>query len=357
MASITLEQARLKFTQALVDKYREMPIVMSFLRSFFVKKTSTSKYISIEVQRGNEKIAVDVQRGTPGNRNEFGRSTQKIILPPYFREYFDATDLDFYDLLFTDVGGMVDGKTFANWINEVNEKLKLLQQKIERRQELQCAQVLEDGIVTLENGDNIDFKRKALSKVTIVTKWDDGASDPIVDLLVGCNFIRQEGKAQGGLFNLILGQSALEALINNAKITSRADIRRYELAVVHEPQKNSVGATLHGRITVGSYVVLLWAYPEFYDDAGGTSTPYLNAKKVILIPQVPRFIFSFAAVPMIKRDLPKAEFANFISQVQGSFVVGNYIDERDEKHVFDVKSSGVPIPVAVDQIWTAAVLA
>ena len=67
MASISLEQARLKFTQALVDKYREMPIVLSFLRSFFVKKTSTSKFISIEVQRGNEKIAVDVQRGTAGN--------------------------------------------------------------------------------------------------------------------------------------------------------------------------------------------------------------------------------------------------------------------------------------------------
>ncbi len=357
MANITLEQARLKFTQALVDKYRDRPVVMAFLRSFFVKKTSASKFISIEVQRGNEKIAVDVQRGTAGNRNEFGRSTQKIILPPYFREYFDATDLDFYDLLFSDAGGMVDGKTFANWINEVNEKLGLLQNKIERRQELQCAQVLEDGIVTLENGDNIDFKRKALSKVTIATKWDNGASTPIEDLLVGCKFLRTEGKAQGGIFNLICGDLALEALINHADIKERADIRRYELVNVREPQKNSVGATLHGRITVGSYVVLLWAYPEFYDDSAGDSQPYLNEKKVILIPQAPRFIFSFAAVPMIKRDLPKAEFSNFISQTQAAFVIGNYIDERDEKHVFDMKSSGIPIPVAVDQIWTAAVLA
>ena len=45
--------------------------VPSFLRSFFPVKTTASKYVSIEVQRGTEYAAVDVLRGTDGNRNTF----------------------------------------------------------------------------------------------------------------------------------------------------------------------------------------------------------------------------------------------------------------------------------------------
>ena len=98
--NISTTDARALFTKMLVDVYRERTTPTSFLRSFFKVKEGRTKEVSIEVQRGTEMIAVDVERGTEGNRNKFSKSTEKIFVPPYYREYFDATDLDLYDRMF-----------------------------------------------------------------------------------------------------------------------------------------------------------------------------------------------------------------------------------------------------------------
>jgi len=210
MSQITTQDARGLFTKMLVAVYRETTRPTSFLRSFFRVVENDTKELSIEVMRGTEKIAVDVLRGTEGNRNEFARSSEKIFVPPYFREYFDATDLDFYDRLFGAAGGQVDVLTFQSWLEKVAEKLRLLQDKIERAYELQAAQVFSNGIVTLVNGDNIDFKRKALSQVVLGggDLWDNAASDPINDLKVAARFIRTAGKSTGGVVNAIFGELA-----------------------------------------------------------------------------------------------------------------------------------------------------
>lgn len=358
MADISLVQARQLFTQRLIATYRERPQVTGFLRSFFRNVEGRTKLVSIAVQRGNEKVAVDVQRGTEGNRNEFTKDSLQVIMPPYYREFFDATDLDFYDLLFGQSDGTVNGRTFASWLDEITDKLGYLQDKIERAYEIQASQVLEDGIVTLKNGDNIDFKRKAASKVdNSGTPWTGAATDPIAQLEAGCNFLRQEGKSYGGMFNLILGSDALNALLNNAKFQARADIRRFTLEEVNMPQRNALGASLHGEIAVGAYRVRLWSYPQFYDNTAGESTAYINTKKVVMLPETPNFVMGFAAVPLLMRDTNRAEYADFIGQEQGAFVVGNYIDPRAESHIFDIKSAGITIPVAVDQIWTSQVVA
>lgn len=62
MGSITTQMARGEFTKKVIDVYKEKPVVTSFLRSFFPEKTSVTKTVSIEVQRGTEKVAVDVAR-------------------------------------------------------------------------------------------------------------------------------------------------------------------------------------------------------------------------------------------------------------------------------------------------------
>ena len=152
MSTISSVQARALFTIKLIAVYKERTVPTSFLRSFFKTKESDTKQLSIEVQRGTEMIAVDVERGTQGQLNKFSRSTEKIFVPPYYREYFDATDLDFYDRLFTQ-NGTIDVITFSQWLGTVVEKIAMLQDKIERAYELQCSQVFETGIVTLKNGE------------------------------------------------------------------------------------------------------------------------------------------------------------------------------------------------------------
>ncbi len=347
MAVIPASQARAAFTQSLTAVYKEMPDVKNFLRSFFPSVTKSTKYVSIEVQRGFEKVAVDVLRGTEGNRNEFGKSTQKVFEPPFFKEYFDITQLDLYDVLMgqTDISEVQYGEMVA----ETALHLKMLQNKIERAYEVMASQVLTRGIITTSAGDNIDFKRKALSLVDLsATPWT-GAYDPYAQLGVGLDFLRQVGKAQGGTYNLLCGSSALSALLGNATFLTRQNLFNMALDQVRPPQRESVGATLHGQISVGSYKVNLWAYPEFYDNASGVSTAYLDPKKVILIPEAPKFQTAFAAVPRLMDGAG-------VNSV-GAYTVKEFRDERLTSHVIEIASAGVVIPVAIDTIWTAQVVA
>lgn len=349
MGLISTTDARGLFTKMLIDVYKERTAPTSFLRSFFTVKEESTKELSIEVQRGTEKIAVDVERGTEGNRNQFTRSTEKIFVPPFYREYFDATQLSLYDRLFGTTE--IDSGVFSAFLEQVADNLRMLQDKIERAYELQCSQVLETGIVTLNAGTNIDFKRKTASIVNLGSGnyWTGAAVDPSTALEAGANFLRQTGKSQGATYNMICGGTAFQALVNNAVLQKRADIKNYSLEAVAMPQRNSVGASLHGQISAGAYKFNIWSYPEFYDNASSVSTPYINAKKVILLPEQPRFTLGFAAVPQLVDGNGGVR--------RGAYIVDEYKDERNAAHIFDMKSAGVAIPVAVDQIYTMQVVA
>lgn len=347
--TISTTDARALFTKKLIDVYRERPVVMGFLRSFFVDKIESTKELSIEVQRGTEKVAVDVIRGSIGNRNQFAKSSEKIFVPPYYREYFDATDLSLYDRLFGSTE--IDAGVFTAFLEQVAEKLGMLQDKIERAQEIQCAQVFLTGIVELINGTNIDYKRKAASLVDLLAGnyWTTNTVDPNEVLEQGSEFVRTKGKGQGINYNVLLGSEAYNAYVNNDIVKERADIRNFALDAIRAPQRESTGGTLHGEVAAGSYKYRLWTYPEFFDNAAGDSVPYLDPKSIIILPENPRFSMGFAAVPQLVTD--------GIGVIKGKFIFGDYIDEREATHDYDIKSAGLAIPVGVDQIFTAQVVA
>ncbi len=346
--NIAVTDARGLFTKMLIDVYKERIAPLSFLRSFFPAKESFTKELSIEVQRGTEKIAVDVERGTEGNRNSFSKSTEKIFVPPYYHEYFDITHLDLYDRLMGSTGE-IDDAMFTRFMEDVADKLRMVQDKIDRAYERQCAQVLETGIVTLTAGVSIDFKRKAASLRDLSgTPWT-GANDPYAQLIEGATFIRTKGKTRASIFDLIMGDEVLPALYNNAKFLARGPLTNINLDSTRPPQRDAIGGVLHGEITFGAYKGRIWTYPEFYDDSTGTATPYLNPKKIIMLPDSPRFVLGFAAVPQLLTGggtVPK----------KGQYLVNEFVDQRKATHDIDIKSAGVAIPVAVDQIWTAQVV-
>lgn len=354
MGSISTSEARGLYTKMIVDVYKERNVPQSFLRSFFKVKESATKLISVEVQRGTEKIAVDVQRGTEGNRNAFGLSTERVILPPYYREYFDGTDLDLYDRLFG-TSGEVDAAIFSQFMDTVAEKYGMLQDKIDRAYEKQCADVFTTGVLTLADGSTIDFKRKTASIIDVADinanrRWTDSTnSKPYTDLENGAKFLREKGKSSGSVVNAIMGAKALAAFLDNTKVQSRADIKNFSLDMISAPQRNSVGASYNGSVSAGAYRVDLWSYPEIYENASGVATPFIEEEKVILLPETPRFTMAFAAVPRLLNDGAQP--------MKGQYVLGDYIDERNSAHIFDIKSAGVAVPVAVDQIYTMKVVA
>ncbi len=343
---ISTTDAQGLYTKKLIDVYVERPKTTSFLRSFFPSATpAPTLELSIEVQRGFEKIAVDVVRGTDGNRNQWTKSTEKIFIPPYFREYLDITQLQLYDRLFgaTEINDAV----FAQFINDTADKVAQMREKIERTYELYCAQVLLDGIVQLQAGINIDFKRKAGSLVDSGVYWATN-NDLFAQIQAGCTWLRQNGKTEGFIFNMIVGETAISHLMANTVFLGRQDLFNMKLDAIAPPQRNSVGGVYHGTLTAGPYQVAVWSYPEYYDNTAGVQTPYIDPKKYILMPQKPKFKMGFAAVPqLLKPGQPVRT---------GEFVISEYTDEKAKTHEIHVESAGLPIPTAVDQIYTQRVV-
>ncbi len=356
--SISTADIRGLFTKTLIDVYQERIKPTSFLRSFFKTTTDPTKSLSIEVERMGEKVAVDVVRGTEGNRNTFSRSTEKIFEPPLFREYFDMTELDLYDRVLGSQGDQ-QKPLFAKLLNSAADRLGTLRDKIERAKEIMCAQVFETGIVTTRFGAQIDYRRKAASIVDVPADYFATNTDPFAVFEKGCNFLRQVGRSGDGTFQAIMGASALRDLLANTKFTARQNYFNMSLDAIVAPAgvRPAEGSTFHGIITCGSYKVQLWAYPQFYDlevNTNGaityTSTPYWNPKKVVMMPSMPRLILGHAAVPMLigaPGQMPQ----------QGEYVMQEFLDERRAKHDLDIQSAPLAIPVAVDQLYTFTAVA
>ena len=344
---MAIQDARSVLTSASIGKYIETVPVMSFLRSFFPPIEKMTLKISIEVQRGTEKLAVDVLRGTKGNLNKKTLSTEKQFEPPYFYERFVMNDTDLYNVAIA----TESAAAFAQLADEQATTLVECRNKIERRYEYMCSQVLETGIVTLVNGDNIDFKRKADSKVDLGAGnyWADAGVNPFTSLATACKFIREKGKSTGVYYNAIFGESALADLINNPNYKDRNMMVNSPLDAVHGPIRDSSGGTLHGELTCGSYKVRVWTYTEVYDDPiTGESAPYIKDDLVIVLPNVTKFNLVFAAVPQLIKNGQVPQ--------KGAYLITDFVNEDDEFHEMRVKSAGVPIPTAVDQIYTMKVV-
>lgn len=344
---ISQEQFRKLFTQALVAVYKERARPTGFLRSFFRNQTNMTKYISIEVQRGTEKIAADVARAaSDGNLNRMTKSTMKIIEAPLYWEYINATDHRLYDVAI----GTQDRNSFRQLVRELADELVKSREKIERAYELQCAEVLLDGIVQLVSGDSIDYKRKAASMVDVTSSnnWTTASNDPRKQLEDAGEFLRQEGKVQGGYLNAIMGDNAFNAFMNSDVIRQYGDLRRVDLMSINRPQRNAQGGVLHGELPAGPYNIRIWSYPEYYEDSQGNHQPYLNKDKVVVLPDQPNFLMNFAAVPQLLG--PNGEVPQ-----RGAYHTFDYMNERSAAHEIHTKSAGIALPVAVDQIFTALV--
>jgi len=349
--AIPVVDAQGLFTKGLIAVYKELPQVTSFLRSFFPSVESMTREVSVAVRRGSEFVAVDVAAYSDGNRNSFDKSTERIIKPPLYHEYLTANEHRLYDQVITAIAN--GNVTFFKEITaELADDLMELRKKIERGIELQCAQVLLDGVVQLNNNTDIDFKRKATSLVAFGAgnDWNLGTVSPYETLKAGATFIRTKGKAQGSVYNVIMGDDAFEAFMTNTIVKERADIRNFELDLIKEPQRNALGGVLHGRVSAGAYKFNLWTYPEYYDTELVLNNPYIDPKKVIILPENPNFKTAFGAVPQLISK------AGTIPQ-KGAYLMQDFFDEKAGSHEQHIKSAPVAVPVAVDQIYTIQVLA
>ena len=351
--AITLNQHRANITQTVIAKFSDDKEPKQGLSAFFPSKTTSTKYISIEVERNLQTVAVDVMRCTDPNRNTFSKSTEKIFEPPYYNEMFDFTACERYDVTFAE--GNVPTKIDATLlIRSAMTKVKALKNKILRAIELQRSQVLQTGVVQLKNGDSIDFKRKAasLKVLTTTARWSEIATaDPIADLTAGMEFLREEGLSGSSEIDVIFGSAALTNFKANAKVQKLLESRREESIRIDMPKFNNVsGMVSHGKVAAGDFIINIWTYNVFYvDPVDNVNKKYIDANNVIMVSEDFVGYTAFAGVPAIMGDNVSG---NYVAPKEGEFYVRDIIDQQKVSWNFIVSSAPLVVPVSIDRMYT-----
>lgn len=329
------------------------------LTSLFPKQTVKTKALGLNIKRKRKSIAVDVLRCTDPNLNEFTRESVKIFIPPYFKEAFNFTQCQRYDVTFG--AGIFPTEVDAgSMVNEAGEHIMDLRDKIERAIEVQRSQVLNDGIVTLINGDSIDYKRQAGSMKTLTgtAKWDVSTATPLVDFDTAGKFIRSEGQTNSNVLNAIFGDRALSRFLANATVKEQADFRRIDRLSIQNPVLDkATGFTYHGQFSTGDFVVNIWTYPDTYDKldkATGTYTTmsYIDTDTVVILADDFEGKTGFAAVPALFDGGGANGGGKFIGSVESDFYVRDYIDQVKMAWWFEVSSAPLAVPVTIDRIYT-----
>ena len=353
MAEITSADVQGNFTKALIASYVDKPKPKAFLQSFFRNESRTTKTLSIEVQRGTEYYAVDVARQDEGNINEWKYSTEKIFYPPYFKEKFYLTDLELYERLFGAApGAAVDDAAFRSMINDSVKKLDQIKDKITRTKELWCKEIFEFGTVSPSKGAVINYARKAGSFVTLTGSdlWLNNGN-VFNQIQAWCEWLRQNGLVTSMDFDLLVGSTAIQHFSANTVVTNRQNLYHYQPDELTKPKTSTQGSTFLGQISAGPYRVNIWTYPEYYQIPGsGVKSQYLNPKKVVLLPAAgTEFIMGYAATPqLIEPGQPIKT---------GEFIVSEFVDQDKKTHEIRVESCPLPVPVTIDMMLTAQVVA
>lgn len=350
--AISLVQHRKKYTQVQVAKFSDDKQPMMGLGAFFPSKTTKAKYVSIEVQRNKQKVAVDVQRCTDPVRNIFSRSTEKVFMPPFYNEMFDFTTCERYEETYGS-GEIPNRSDLQRLSDDTNSNLLALKNKILRAIERQRAQVLQTGIVTLKNGDSIDYKRKAESMkvLTGTAQWGQANADIYGDLERGLQFIRSKGLSSGTAINAIFGSAALGKFLSDEKVLKQADYRRINRIDIGMPQFNNVtGMVFHGQIGTGDYIVNIWTYNDTYEDPiTGVETPYIDPNNVVMVSDDFKGLTAYGGIPAI---MGNQDSGKYVGIAEGEFYVRDIIDQVKTTWDFIVASAPLVIPVSIDRIYT-----
>jgi hypothetical protein len=351
--AITLNQHREGVTRGTIAVVSYDVSPQLGLSAFFPSITSPTEEVAIEVERMNQLIAVDVQRGRRSNRNTFTKSTEHLYKPPFYSEKFDFTSLQRYDVSF----GAGNGPTATDaqvLISSASKKVMALKNKILRAAEKQRADVLQTGVVTLINGDSINYNRQSASMpvLTSTAKWDaPTTADPGADLVTGANFLREEGLSAGTAINVVFGAAAFNNFMKNSKIAAEAavfsQIKRVNIGM---PQfDNTTGFVFQGQYGHGDYLFNLWTYNAWYKDSSNTVVKYIGTNNVVMTPDDFEGKTAYGAIPMVMGDPVSGQY---IMPQEGDFFFHDLIDPEKKTWDFIVEAAPLAVPVSIDRIYT-----
>ncbi len=362
--AIAIQDHSAKLTSKIVGKFEEMIPVRTGFAGWFPEETTPTLEVDVEVQRDNDLIAVDVVRFTEGNKNKSSRVSEHKYIPPYFKEDYDfQRDQVYMNTIALGVGmenAQVNRVLAMNALKQVTKN----RDKVIRAIRKQQADVLQTGIVALENGDNIDYRRKATSMVNVDTAGDywsvSATATPITDIRKGMDFLRNVGNSGGSAVNVIMRSAALEAFLATTQVKEQGPnvIQQIQRININMPQFDGVsGFAFHGQIAAGDFNVNLWTYNEKYTDANGATQYYLAENKVVMMPDDFQGKTVFGGLPTMNRTSINGVSTAVPGIVEANYLIRNYSDEKTMSSTIELTSAPLVVPFTIDKIYTMQVLA
>lgn len=367
--AISIQEHSALLTSKVIAVFKEKNPVREGFSGLFPSETTPTLYVDIRVKRGTAKAAVDVMRFAEGDKSKMSVTTEKKYLPPFFKKDYDYSKEDIY---LTTAAFGVTGSATANKLmcDNAVEAVASNRDEIIRAIRIQQADVLQTGIVTLKNGDNIDYKRLAGSMVNVDTAgvyWSDVAADVVGDIQKGLKFLRETGRS-GGLasVNLVMRDVAFTAFMNTTQIKGDASspnglgmLRRVERLDVGFPIfSEATGMAYQGQLAAGDFVVNVWTYNEFYEDATtGNISYFLQDGNAVMIPTDFEGKTVFGALPAEVMTTCNGITEMTPGIVEADFLLRGYSDRRTLSSTLELTSAPLVVPISINKIYTMKVLA
>jgi hypothetical protein len=311
--------------------------------------------VEIDIVRSEEDVSIVVTDLSVGYRNNSADIyTNKELTPPIHKEAITINANTGLQRVAGD-DPFADTTIQARLTTRIMQGIPKPERKIRRAIELQASQVLQTGTVDLKDAAGVslytvDYKPKATHFPTAGTLWSDAAADPIADLQSLCSINRADGLSKSN--KAIFGEDAWAEFIRNSKVQALLDNRRMTMGGI-APDSRGEGATFMGFIEVGDCRLEMWTYDGRYKDPQtGTSTPFMDADKVIVMDSNARMDATFGAIPRIVP--PDSRVLPFlpprISNANGGvdMFVNAWVDAQGENLFVGVSSRPLMIPTAID---------
>lgn len=287
----------------------ESAVPAGFLSSMFrtpPENFYTSEEVEIDIQRNGEDIAIAVQDlSVKGRANEATKFTNKSFAPPIFDEKFPVKA---WEQMARQAGmNPFDNVDFmSSAFASMRSNMRRGEQMIRRTIELQAAQVLQTGAVSLIDTSgavnyNINYAPKTTHFPQSGTTWASSTTK-LLDLESLADLILVNGHTEANM--AIFGKTAWRYFINDSAVQDLLNNRRIDVGAINRPLARG-GGKYHGTISVGQYTLELWTYAGWYKHPQtGVATDYLTADSVIVKGEG-RLDLTFGAIPMIVPPDPR----------------------------------------------------
>lgn len=323
----------------------------SFLMSFFRVEETSSLNVLLRTKRNGKKVAVDTNIQTKGRMHKRQVGKLDIVQPPLYSYFTNMSLSDQYNgysrLLFADRLTASDMAVIDDFSQVLSVDLEDMHDMIKRAKELQCAQLLSNGIVQFRNNDNIDFGRLVGSMDGSTVNWGTSGATYVADLTAGVDWIKTNASSSATVFHAIMGIDAFNNFISSEEIQKRQNIKHFTPDVLHAGRPTPEGGVYWGTVSLNNGTTLhIWSYGAEYDLANGTSAKYVAVNDVYVIPD---------------RDSAELTFVQAeVKYLPGTLNTGRYRgmytrewrDYRDQNHEYYLEDRFLAVSQEINEIYT-----